>query len=182
MKGPKGANSWILWLNKVDKTFYFCDWFLFKRQCNYSRSKGCKVLNKLCERGIIRAWLRSVSFSSGLTWFWFHSYFHIIFHAENGFFVVPGRKSSGTRFNICWSTKVAALHCSTNVELPVCNMACWMSKLAIQHVERSWIRTEVGCICGTTKVNVLKIAELVFYSFNKCNIAFRLYMLVEKQI
>ena len=26
----------ILWLYKVEKTFYFCDWFLFKRQCIYS--------------------------------------------------------------------------------------------------------------------------------------------------
>ena len=30
------ANRWILWLYKVEKTFYFCDWFLFKRQCIYS--------------------------------------------------------------------------------------------------------------------------------------------------
>ena len=30
------ANRWILRLFKVEKTFYFCDWFLFKRQCVYS--------------------------------------------------------------------------------------------------------------------------------------------------
>ena len=29
------ANGWILWLYKVEKTFYFCDWFLSKRQCIY---------------------------------------------------------------------------------------------------------------------------------------------------
>ena len=32
VKGPRRANRWILWLYKVEKTFYFCDWFLFKRQ------------------------------------------------------------------------------------------------------------------------------------------------------
>ena len=28
VKGPKRANIWILWLYKVEKTLYFCDWFL----------------------------------------------------------------------------------------------------------------------------------------------------------
>ena len=28
----KGPNRWILWLYIVGKTFYFCDWFLFKWQ------------------------------------------------------------------------------------------------------------------------------------------------------
>ena len=36
VKGPKRANRWILWLYKVEKTFFFCDWFLFKRPCIYS--------------------------------------------------------------------------------------------------------------------------------------------------
>ena len=30
------ANRWMLWLYKVRKTLYFCDWFLFKWQCIYS--------------------------------------------------------------------------------------------------------------------------------------------------
>ena len=30
------VNRWILWLYKVKKMFYFCDWFLFKRQYIYS--------------------------------------------------------------------------------------------------------------------------------------------------
>ena len=30
------ANRWLLWLFKVAKTFYFCGWLLFKRQCIYS--------------------------------------------------------------------------------------------------------------------------------------------------
>ena len=48
------ANRWILWLYKVEKTFYFCDWSLFKRQCIiYSSRKGCKVLTKESERGTI---------------------------------------------------------------------------------------------------------------------------------
>ena len=29
-------NRWILWLYKVEETFYFCDWLLSKRQCIYS--------------------------------------------------------------------------------------------------------------------------------------------------
>ena len=33
VKGPKRGNRWILRLYKAEKTFYFCDWFLFKRQC-----------------------------------------------------------------------------------------------------------------------------------------------------
>ena len=44
------ANRWILWLYKVENTFYFCDWILFKRPCIYSSKKGCKVLNKVCEK------------------------------------------------------------------------------------------------------------------------------------
>ena len=52
VKGPKGPKRWILWLYKDGKMFYFCDWFLFKRQCIYSSWKGCKVVNKVCERGI----------------------------------------------------------------------------------------------------------------------------------
>ena len=32
-KAPKRGNRWILRLYKAEKTFYFCDWFLFKRQC-----------------------------------------------------------------------------------------------------------------------------------------------------
>ena len=30
------ANRWILWLHKVKKMFYFCDWFLFKKRCIFS--------------------------------------------------------------------------------------------------------------------------------------------------
>ena len=47
------ANSWILRLYKAEKAFYFCDWFLFKRQWAYSSWRGCKVLNKVWERGTI---------------------------------------------------------------------------------------------------------------------------------
>ena len=36
VEGPKRANRWILWLHKDEKTFCFCDWSLFKRQCIYS--------------------------------------------------------------------------------------------------------------------------------------------------
>ena len=66
VKGPKGLNRWILWLCKVGKTFYFCYWFLFKWQCIYSSLKGCKVLNKVCERGINivnRGYTKGVPFS-----------------------------------------------------------------------------------------------------------------------
>ena len=42
-----------LWLFKVEKTCYFSDCLLFKRQCIYSTEKGYKVLNKLCKRGNI---------------------------------------------------------------------------------------------------------------------------------
>ena len=38
---------------KVEKSFQFCDLFILKRQCIYSILKGCKVLNKVCERGTI---------------------------------------------------------------------------------------------------------------------------------
>ena len=47
------ANSWILRLYKAEKAFYFCDWFLFKRQWIYSSWKRCKVLNKVWDRGTI---------------------------------------------------------------------------------------------------------------------------------
>ena len=50
---PSRVNRSILWLYKVEKTFYFFDWFLFKRQCIYSSWKGYKVVNKVCERGTI---------------------------------------------------------------------------------------------------------------------------------
>ena len=52
-KGPKHDYTWILWHYKVEKTFYFCEWFLFNTQCIYSRYKGCKVLNKVYESGTI---------------------------------------------------------------------------------------------------------------------------------
>ena len=32
-EGPKRANRWILWRYKVKEMFYYCEWFLFKRQC-----------------------------------------------------------------------------------------------------------------------------------------------------
>ena len=35
-EGPRRACRWILWLCKVEKMFYCCDWFLCKRQCIYS--------------------------------------------------------------------------------------------------------------------------------------------------
>ena len=38
---------------KIEKTFWFSDLFIFKRQYIYSGLKGCKVLNKVCERGTI---------------------------------------------------------------------------------------------------------------------------------
>ena len=31
------SNGWISWFYKVAKTFYFCDWFLLKWHCIYSR-------------------------------------------------------------------------------------------------------------------------------------------------
>ena len=52
-KGPKHDYTWILWRYKVEKTFYFCEWFLFNTQCIYSSYKGCKVLNKVYESGTI---------------------------------------------------------------------------------------------------------------------------------
>ena len=59
------ANRWILWLYKFEKTFYFCDWFLFKRQLIYSTQKGCKVLNKVHGRSyhVIRRYKKGVPFS-----------------------------------------------------------------------------------------------------------------------
>ena len=36
VKGPKGLTDEFLWLYKVEKTFYCCDWFLFTRHCIYS--------------------------------------------------------------------------------------------------------------------------------------------------
>ena len=59
------ANRGTLWLYKFEKTFYFCDWFLFKRQFIYSSQKGCKVLNKVRERSyhVIRRYTKGVPFS-----------------------------------------------------------------------------------------------------------------------
>ena len=42
----------FLAVKKVEKTFWFCDVFIFQRQCIYS-SQGCKVLNQVCERDTI---------------------------------------------------------------------------------------------------------------------------------
>ena len=56
MEGSKRDNRWVLLLYKVEKTFCFCDWFLFKRQCIYSSSRGCNVLNKVWERGTAFSW------------------------------------------------------------------------------------------------------------------------------
>ena len=49
------ANRWIVWLYEVEKTFYFCDWFLFlKTTVHLQQLKGIsKVLNKVYERGTI---------------------------------------------------------------------------------------------------------------------------------
>ena len=46
----------FLWLYKVEKTFYFCDWFLFKRQCIYSSwgiessKQGIRKGHLFCEK------------------------------------------------------------------------------------------------------------------------------------
>ena len=36
---------------KVEKVFWFRDFFMFKGLCIYSTKKGCKVLNEVCEWG-----------------------------------------------------------------------------------------------------------------------------------
>ena len=38
---------------KIEKTFWFSDLFIFKRQYIYGGLKGCKGLNKVCERSTI---------------------------------------------------------------------------------------------------------------------------------
>ena len=51
MKGPKGLTDEFYGFIKSKKRSIFVIDSYFKRQCIYSSSKGCKVLNKLCERG-----------------------------------------------------------------------------------------------------------------------------------
>ena len=36
---------------KVEKVFWFRDFFMFKGLCIYSTKEGCKVLNEVCEWG-----------------------------------------------------------------------------------------------------------------------------------
>ena len=54
---------------KVEKTFWFCDVFIFQRQCIYS-SQGCKVLNQVCERStfVNRRYTKRIPFWSKLVY------------------------------------------------------------------------------------------------------------------
>ena len=64
MREPKGRNRWILWLYKVaGKTFYSCNWSLFKWQCT-AQQLGCKGLSKVFERAefINRRYTKGVPF------------------------------------------------------------------------------------------------------------------------
>ena len=52
-KGPKGLTDEFYGFINSRRHSIVVDWFLLKRQCIYSSYKGCKVLNKVCERNII---------------------------------------------------------------------------------------------------------------------------------
>ena len=62
----KRANRWILQLLKVDKTVYFCDWFLFKWQSIYSAVKRDAKFKTRCEKDVLfvnRRYTKGVPFS-----------------------------------------------------------------------------------------------------------------------
>ena len=56
-------------VEKAEKTFWFCDFFIFLRHCIF-QLKGMQVLKLVCERGTIFQWkickLRSFSFKTGI--------------------------------------------------------------------------------------------------------------------
>ena len=43
-KGPKGLRDAFYGCEKIEKTFYLCDLFIFQRHSVYSSLKGCKAI------------------------------------------------------------------------------------------------------------------------------------------